>query len=478
MTLGKSTRRKAFVLILLAAGLAVASCGLSQPTALPPTTSPPQPTSPPAPTPAPTSPPTATPTPEGLAVPLAPAPTIDGVLAPGEWDNALRARFSDGSTLLFMQDGTYLYLGVRAPVSAVGVVSVCLDRGQEVAVLHSSAALGTAIYEPSGEQWNPTRTFSWECRETDDGPAARRARQSFLEHEGWLANNGNTGTPGQIEFQIAMPAGTLRMAVAYVGPLSEYAPTYWPAGMGDDCRAAELVRGDTPTDLRFRPEGWMTVVADPTPIQVERLDFRTSDGITLTGRLFRHTEAGDAVVLLAHMGGRDQRDWEDFARLMASRGLPAFTLDMRCHGESGCDASSDIAHRTDLRAALALLRERGYRRVVCVGASLGAGACARVALVEELAGLVFLGGPNPGVVGDKQYPQDLVNPGMPKLFVVTEYDRYAAVRTATRELYEVSPEPRHLQIYPGTAHGTEMLTAEYGDDFRDLLANFLEEALR
>lgn len=472
MTRGKPARSKLFAVTLLAAGLA-AACGQAQPATLPVAAESLLPTS------ASTStPPTPIPAPAGLAIPLAPAPAIDGVLAPEEWNNALRARFSDGSTLLLMQDGDYLYLGVRARVSAVGVVSVCLDRGRDVAVLHSSAALGTAVYELAGEGWDPTRTFSWECRETDDSPAARHARQTFLEREGWLANNGNTGTPGQIEFQIAMPAGALRLGVAYVGPLSEYAPTYWPAGAADDCRSAELVRGDTPVDLRFRPESWMTVVPDPTPVRVERLPFRTSDGITLAGSLFSGAEAGDAAVLLAHMGGRDQRDWEGFARLLAGKGLPAFTLDFRCHGESGCDASTDIAHRTDLRAALALLRERGYRRIVCVGASLGAGACARVALVEELAGLAFLAGPDPGEVGEKRYPQDLLTPTMPKLFVVTEYDRYSIARTATRDLYERSPEPRELHVFPGTAHGTEMLEAEYGAEFRDLLVGFIEEALR
>jgi pimeloyl-ACP methyl ester carboxylesterase len=177
------------------------------------------------------------------------------------------------------------------------------------------------------------------------------------------------------------------------------------------------------------------------------------------------------------MGGRDQRDWEEFARLLAGQGLPAFTLDFRCHGESGCDASTPEAHLADLRAAFGLLRERGYRRIACVGASLGARACISAALYEEMAGLAFLAGVEPGVVEGWEYPRDLVSPDMPKLFVVTEYDPYSAVRTAVPALYEVSPEPRELHIFPGTAHGTELFATEYGEEFRGLVAGFLLRAL-
>jgi pimeloyl-ACP methyl ester carboxylesterase len=222
----------------------------------------------------------------------------------------------------------------------------------------------------------------------------------------------------------------------------------------------------------------MTVIPDPTLLQVERLDFLTADGITLTGSLFHDAEPGDAVVLLGHMGGRDQRDWQVFARLLAGKGLPAFALDFRCHGESGCDASMPEAHLADLRAAFDLLRERGYRHIACVGASLGARACISAALYEEMAGLAFLAGPDPGIVEGRQYPQDLISPDMPKLFVVTEYDPYAVARTAVPNLYEISPEPRDLRTFPGTAHGTELFSTEYGEELCDLLVNFLLEAMR
>ena len=143
-----------------------------------------------------------------------------------------------------------------------------------------------------------------------------------------------------------------------------------------------------------------------------------------------------------------------------------------------CDASSPEAHLADLRAAFDLLRERGYRRIVCAGASLGARACISAALFEEMAGLVFLAGPDPGIVDGRQYPQDLVSPDMPKLFVVAEYDPYAVARTAVPSLYEISPEPRDLRTFPGTAHGTDLFSTEYGTEFRDLLADFLLEAMR
>jgi hypothetical protein len=68
----------------------------------------------------------------------------------------------------------------------------------------------------------------------------------------------------------------------------------------------------------------------------------------------------------------------------------------------------------------------------------------------------------------------MLNPEMPKLYVVTEQDRYEALRTAVPELYEKSPEPRQLKVFPGTVHGTELFDTEYAGELTDLLLVFLK----
>ena len=47
--------------------------------------------------------------------------------------------------------------------------------------------------------------------------------------------------------------------------------------------------------------------------------------------------------------------------------------------------------------------------------------------------------------------------------------------TAIPALYDKSPEPKQLETFPGTIHGTELFDAESGAELRDLLTHFMEE---
>ena len=71
--------------------------------------------------------------------------TIDGILSPEEWDPAYQTELVGGGELLLMHEGGYLYLGIRAKPEPV--TSICLDQGDRVSILHSSVAMGTAIYQ-------------------------------------------------------------------------------------------------------------------------------------------------------------------------------------------------------------------------------------------------------------------------------------------------------------------------------------------
>jgi hypothetical protein len=236
--------------------------GCSQPTS---TTAP----APPAATPIPSRP-TATATPPPTPTPAPPSPltspvtnvppAIDGTLSPGEWDGARQVELPGGGQLLFLHDGDYLYLGIRAAANPLG--SLCLDRGDEVAILHSSAALGTAIYREDGQGWQRTKDFSWDCRSTGDSAFAQRQRDEFLQREGWVANNGRTGTPEELEFQIAVPEGedSLRLAVTYLQAPDYGSVIWWPPELDDDCRNIQLLRGPVPERLQFSPETWGTVI--------------------------------------------------------------------------------------------------------------------------------------------------------------------------------------------------------------------------
>ena len=99
-----------------------------------------------------------------VAVPATNPATIDGTLAAGEWDAAAVETFDDGSELLLMYASGYLYVGLRTNTPGMVVGNVFIQRGDEIAILHSSAALGTAIYQQGEGVWHQVLDFDWRCR--------------------------------------------------------------------------------------------------------------------------------------------------------------------------------------------------------------------------------------------------------------------------------------------------------------------------
>ena len=214
----------------------------------------------------PTSQPTETPLPPtdeleaedlDLAVPPGTEAVIDGILAPDEWESAIQIDLVDESQLFLMHAGGYLYLGIRAKPEPV--TSICLDQTEQVSILHSSAALGTAIYKKDGAIWEQVKDFEWCCRETTDSPQAQEALQRHLLQDGWVANNGRMGNSDEVEFQIAMEADSLRLAVNSIGAPNYGTVISWPETLGDDCSSLDMIGGPIPEQAQFSVEEWITV---------------------------------------------------------------------------------------------------------------------------------------------------------------------------------------------------------------------------
>ena len=160
--------------------------------------------------------------------------------------------------MLLMQEAGYLYIGIRA--KSEPVTSICIDQGEQVSILHSSAALGAAIYEQSDGVWEMIQEFEWCCRETTDSPQAQESRSEHLEQNGWLASNGKMGAPEDVEFMIFVPEEQLRLAVTSIGAPDYEEIAWWPAEMADDCRNPQMIRGSLPEQAQFSVEKWMMLM--------------------------------------------------------------------------------------------------------------------------------------------------------------------------------------------------------------------------
>jgi hypothetical protein len=189
------------------------------------------------------------------AVPPGTEAVIDGVLSMDEWDAALAIDLDGESQLFLMHAGGYLYLGIQG--KAEPVISICIDQKDQVSILHSSAAIGTAIYQPRDGIWERVKDFEWCCRETADSPRAQEALSQHLEQAGWVANNGLRGVPEEVEFQIAMPSDSLRLAVNAIGPPSYRSVLSWPDGLKDDCSRLSMLTGPIPEQAQFSQADWV-----------------------------------------------------------------------------------------------------------------------------------------------------------------------------------------------------------------------------
>jgi len=188
--------------------------------------------------------------------------TLDGTLSSGEWTGAYTDSLHGGGQIRLMHEGGYLYVGVRR--REIPVVTVCLDRGDTVAVLHSSAALGTAWFRRAQGGWNIARGFTWELRDSTMSAGAQQEREAYLRREGWVATIAYMGARTDTEFKIAMRSGRVRLAVTPMSVGGSHEETaWWPGRNTDGCRTRDLLTGTAPARLQFAPAGWVTVVAGP-----------------------------------------------------------------------------------------------------------------------------------------------------------------------------------------------------------------------
>jgi hypothetical protein len=194
-----------------------------------------------------------------LPAPRGDTPVIDGVRAEGEWDDALRVELLGGGAMFLKHDDEFLYLLVTGKKK--GLASICVERREGIAILHASAALGTADYQGRFDDAALKRSFFFELRDTGRSLEAKKARKTFLKRELWFANTSREGSlirEFQISLDIAAEHGRIPMAVTWFTS-DDATLAYWPEDLSDDCLNLELIKGNTPETLDFQPHRWPVV---------------------------------------------------------------------------------------------------------------------------------------------------------------------------------------------------------------------------
>jgi pimeloyl-ACP methyl ester carboxylesterase len=196
-----------------------------------------------------------------------------------------------------------------------------------------------------------------------------------------------------------------------------------------------------------------TLASTPTPAPLptgREIIFEEAGGKTFGGTLYGE---GETAILLANMGLGGEKQWNPFVAAVDKEKFTTVTFNYR--------NVNDVAPDMDL--ILSRLREEGFARVICIGASLGTRACNTIALEPEIAGLVLIAGAvHHASVAEATYP---------KLFIAGAVDVWAF---DIQRGYEQAAKPKEVVLFDDNrAHGTDLFSSKDGEQFLTLLIDFV-----
>lgn len=186
---------------------------------------------------------------------------------------------------------------------------------------------------------------------------------------------------------------------------------------------------------------------EPRPVQVPL------GSEQLAGLFWQPPEAVAPGVLLLPMLGHSKEEWIPFATRLRQEGYGVLALDLRQQGRT--DRERLLA---DARAGFIFLREQkkvDAARIGLIGASIGANAALNFAAEEPLARLVVLLSPGLNYRGVTTEPALRDYGARELLLVAAEEDLSSAA--AVRRLADAAQAEAVVKLYPGKAHGTDLL---------------------
>ncbi len=187
---------------------------------------------------------------------------------------------------------------------------------------------------------------------------------------------------------------------------------------------------------------------DTSGVRETAVRFKTSDGRTLTGRLFGSGRVG---VALSHMFPADATSWYPYARRIANAGYATLAFNFRGYADSG-GSKQTVNAPADVAAAQRYLERRGVRDIALVGASMGGTASLIAAESNDALAVVAISAPSRFMGLDAIGVATRVQ--RPVLLIVARNDDQAF--RSVEELERALPNP-DTKIYDGDAHGTNLL---------------------
>jgi alpha-beta hydrolase superfamily lysophospholipase len=212
-------------------------------------------------------------------------------------------------------------------------------------------------------------------------------------------------------------------------------------------------------------------------IKGNELWFRAADGAKLVGHRFGGQKPGArTAVVLAHMSAGDLCQWVPYARGLARQGFFVFPFDFRGHGFSeGRENHGRSA--ADVAAAVRAVRKLGARKVIVVGASLGAIAALVAApnLRPAVDGIVSVSAPAT-IAGQLNALPTVPRIRVPTLYLAAKQDQSSPYDFAAdaQTLFDATgTDAKRLEVLPGSLHGVFLVSGSAS--VRSLLLAFARD---
>lgn len=195
----------------------------------------------------------------------------------------------------------------------------------------------------------------------------------------------------------------------------------------------------------------------------------SSESETLLGDLYGDLPSRRAAILV-HGRDWDASGWRDVAQGFVARGVAAFALNLRGYdGSSGKTSEfappAEWSPVADLRAAKAMLRDRGAREIALVGASMGGHAVLASSFEADVECIVSVSAPVVAV------PDELSRRiSGRKLFVCADGDSAAP---HVLRCFDVASKPKTLLMFGGSEHSRGMFAAPYGPEAIAAIIDFV-----
>lgn len=174
---------------------------------------------------------------------------------------------------------------------------------------------------------------------------------------------------------------------------------------------------------------------------------------------------GPIGVVLANQTDNNACQWLPFPGFLAAHGMRVLAFDYY----GGGDASAEV------QAAARFLRERGVRRLVLIGASMGGAVVidAGLRLRPEPTAVVSLSAVPEATL--YPFPADARRLRSPIFQIGATEDQLIQYGQTTRSLFQASPSSaKRLLLIPSAEHGVDFVDATAGNRVRDAILAFIK----